>query len=356
MAIGTTTAFGTTVANDLAYAALVWYVKGDALSQTTQDKPLLKWLRDGKKKYAGGYGLTISLPVQGQYMSDTAGFLQGFSEDDAILYNQANNLLRVTFSAKETLTSLIITWTELLKDGISIVDDSKGGRVSEHSEADKTRLTGILDNRMADWGESDSRAYNAMYWGDGTQDAKQVPGILSILTDTPAAGTTGGLSRATYTWWRHRVNLGLAASPANSSLIQFFNSELVQLKRFGGKPNKALCGSQFLDALRSELFAKGYFTMTGFQGEKATELGMGGVHISGMGKFEYDPTLDTMNLSKRCYIMDGNKLKLWVIEGEDEKVLNPERPYNYLIFLKNKKCTGAIAAQQLSGCGVYQTA
>ena len=344
--------FGTTVAGDIISAALIWYVTGPALSQTTQDKPLLKWLRDGKKTFASG-NKQISEPVQGTYMSDTAGFLQGFSDDDAINFGQAQNLLRAVYNWKETITSLVITWSELLIDGISIVDDSKGGRVSQHSGADKTRLTGILENRMADWAESDSRAYNTMYWQDGSQDSKQVPGILSILTDTANTGTTGGLNRATYAWWRHRVNLNLQSDPASSFLIKFFNSELLQLKRYGGKPNKALCGSAFLDALRAELFAKGYFTMDGFQNSKATELGMGGVSISGMGKFEYDPTLDSMDMSKRCYVLDGNRLKLWVMDGEDQKMLNPERPYQYLVYLKSKKCTGAIVATQLTGNGVY---
>lgn len=343
---------GLTVAGDISSAALIWYVRGKALYQTVQDKPLLKWLRGNKKNFSSG-NLQISEPVQGAFMSDTPGFLQGFSEDDSINFAQAANLLRVVYNWKETITSLIITWTELLKDGISIVDDTKGGKVSEHSDVAMTRLTGILENRMGDFGESDSRAYNSMYWADGSQDAKQVPGITSILTDSAAVGTTGGLNRATYTWWRHRVNLGLQASAANSTLIQFFNSELVQLRRFGGKPDKALCGSSFLDALRLELFAKGYFTMNGFQGEKATELGMGGVHISGMGKFEYDPTLDSMGYAKRCYVMDSSKLKLWTMEGEDQKILTPERPHQYLVYLYNKKCTGAIVCTQLNGNGVY---
>lgn len=345
-------ALGLTVAGDIGSAALIWYVRGKALYQTVQDKPLLKWLRDKKKTFSSG-NLQISEPVQGAFMSDTPGFLQGFSEDDSINFAQAANLLRVVYNWKETITSLIITWTELLKDGISIIDDTKGGKTSEHSDVAMTRLTGILENRMGDFGESDSRAYNSMYWADGSQDAKQVPGITSILTDNPIAGNTGGLARGTYTWWRHRVNLTLTPSAANSTLIQFFNSELVQLRRFGGKPDKALCGSAFLDAMRLELFAKGYFTMSGFQGEKATELGMGGVHISGMGKFEYDPTLDSMGMTKRCYVMDSSKLKLWTMEGEDQKILTPERPYQYLVYLYNKKCTGAVVATQLNGNGVY---
>lgn len=352
MALTGGAALGTTVAGDLASAALIWYIKGAALSQTTQDKPLLKWLRDNKKSFASG-NLQISTPVQFAYMSDTAGFLQGFAEDDSINFAQSASLLRAVYNWKETITSLIITWTELLKDGISIIDDSKGGGVSEHSGLAATRLTGILENRMADFGESDSRAYNSMYWADGSQDGKQVPGILSLLPDVTATGTTGSLNRATYPGWRHRLNLTLAPSAQNSTLIQFFNSELLQLKRFGGTPNKALCGSAFLDALRLELFAKGYFTMNGFQGSSATELGMGGVHISGMGNFEYDPTLDSIGLSKRCYVLDSNAINLYAMDGEDQKMLSPERPYQYLIYLRSKKCTGALVARRLNSNGVY---
>jgi len=210
-----------------------------------------------------------------------------------------------------------------------------------------------MENRMDDFGESWARAFNNMLWQDGTQDTKQVPGISALLTDTPLTGSTGGLSHATYTWWRQRFNISLVASAQNSTIIQFFNTELLQLRRFGGKPNKALCGSAFLDALRLELFAKGYFTMEGFQGEKATDLGMGGVHITGMGKFEYDPTLDSLNSSKRAYIMDGRRIRLRPLEGEDNKVLSPERPYQYLVFLHSMKWTGALEATQLNANGVY---
>jgi len=342
---------GLSVANDIASAALIFYVRGKALGQTTQDKPLLKWLRDNQKTFPSG-NLQISEPVQGAYMSDTPGFLQGYSEDDAINFAQASNLLRAVYNWKEVVASLIITWTELKKDGITIVDDSKGGRTSEHSDVALTRITGLLENRMDDYGESWSRQMNLMLWLDGTQDAKQVPGVLSLITDVNT-GSTGGLSRTTYQWWQNRINLTLAASPANSSLIQFFNSEIIQLKRYGGKPNKALCGSAFLDALRSELIAKGYFTQTGFTNEKATDLGVGGLHIMGLGKFEYNPTLDQIGKQKRCYVLDGRRIKLRPMEQEDNKVLTPERPYQYMVFLKSMTWTGALEVTQLNAMGVY---
>lgn len=345
-------ALGVSVANDIANGALIWYVKGKALAQTVQDKPLLAWLRSNKKQFSSG-NLQISLPVKGVFMSDTAGFIQGFSEDDSINFGRSENILRAVYNWKEVIASLWITWTELLKDGISIYDDSRGGRKSEHSDVAQTRITGLMEDRMEDFGESWSRGTNSMFWNDGSADAKHVPGITSILTDVNNLLTIGGISRVTYAWWRHRVKLDLAPSAADSAMIQFYNSELLQLRRYGGRPNKALCGSAHLDALRKELFAKGYFTMEGFQGEKATDLGMGGVHITGMGKFEYDPTLDSMGFSKRCYILDGRRIKQMPMEGEDNKVLSPERPYQYLVFLHSMKWTGGLVCNQLNANGVY---
>jgi hypothetical protein len=149
------------------------------------------------------------------------------------------------------------------------------------------------------------------------------------------------------------VNLAVPYSPANGSLIQYINDELIQLRRFGGVPNKALCGSDWLSALRAELVAKGFFTMTGFKGSKATELGIGGLHIDGLGDFDYDPTLDTLGMSKRCYVLDGKRTQLRPMEGEDMKVLKPERPHNYLVFLHTVTWTGALTETQLNANAVY---
>lgn len=339
---------GLSVANDIATHALNYFVRGKSLAQTMQDKPLLKWLRDNMKTFPSGKE-TISEPVQGAYMSDTPGFLQGITEDDEVLFRQAANGLRVEYSWKEVITGLIITWTELLKDGISITED---GAVQEHSDVALTRLTGILENRLADYGESNSRAMNDMLWRDGSQDAKHIAGVQSILNGTAAVGTVGGKDKATYTWWRQRVRLDLVPSANDSDMIKFFNSELVQLKRFGGKPNKALCGSAFLDALRVEILGKGLLTQSGFQG-KATEIGMNSVSIAGLGTFEYDPTLDDLALSKRCYVMDSRRIQYRPMEKEDMRMINPERPYNYLVFLKNVKSVGALCATQLNCHGVY---
>src|SRR5438045_1740381 len=182
-------ALGLNVAADIAKAALTFYVRGKALLQTMQERPLLRILNGGKETFPGGKD-NISLPVQGTVMSDTAGFFAGYTEDDTLNFAQAANLLRASFPWKELHAGLIISWTELKKDGVTVTDNMK---TSEHSDVELTRLTSILQNRLDDFGESWARSMNTMLWKDGTQDAKACPGLLSILPNAgdPAVGVTG---------------------------------------------------------------------------------------------------------------------------------------------------------------------
>lgn len=345
-------ALGLSVANDIASTTLTHYVRGKAFAQTIQDKPLLRILRGAQQSFPGGKD-NISFPVQGAFMSDTAGFLAGYTEDEQLVFRQAANVLRAYYPWREHHAGLIISWTELKKDGITITDDQK---VSEHSQVDLIRLTGILENRLSDFGESYSRAFNTLLWGDGTGDTEAIAGIQAILISTPAVGTTGGLNRATYSWWRHRQNLGIAMSEEDQTLSKTLRSEVRQLRRYGGKPNVALAGSDFLEALEAEFQAKGSYTNTGFSGGGKNELGIAEVSLRGLGTFQYDPTLDDLGLDKYCFCIDTERLKLRPMEGEDDKILNPTRPYDYLVFLKSMTWTGGLVSNQLNAHGVYSIA
>ena len=345
-------ALGIGVAADIANAALTFYVRGGTLLQTLQERPLLRILEAGKESFPGGKD-NISLPVQGAVMSDSAGFFAGYTEDDALTFAQAQNILRAAYPWKELHAGLIISWTELKKDGVTVTDSMK---TSDHSEAELTRLTSILQNRLEDYGESWARAMNAMLWNDGSQDAKAIPGMKSILTASSAVGTTGGLNRATYSWWRHRTLVGANAitpSEPNQTLSKRLRSELRQLRRYQGRANQALAGNDFIEALESEVQSKGIYTQEGFANEGKNDLGMAKIRMRGLGTFEYDPSLDDAGMSKYCYIFDDRRIKLRPMEGEDNKVLAPERPYNYAVFLRSMTYTGGLICNQLNANGVY---
>jgi hypothetical protein len=349
-------ALGLVVAGDIINDALIYYVRGKALAQTMEERPLLKMLREKQKTFSSG-NLQVSEPIQGTYMSDTAGFFTGYQEDDTLPFSQAQNVVRAVYPWKEVAAGLIISHTELKKDGIHITDHQKE---SESSDVELTRLTGILENRLEDFAESWARMMNFMYWKDGTQDAKQTPGVLSILTDTPAVGVTGGINRAAagYTWWQHRALVGgnkIVASAGNQTLSKTLRSELRQLRRYQGKPDSTKCGSGFMDALELEVEAKGIYTQEGFAKTK-NDLGMNVITMRGLGNFEYDPTLDDLGYSKRCYVFDSRRLVLRPMEMEQNKVLTPERPYQYLVFLRTMTDTSALVATQLNCHGVYEVA
>lgn len=344
-------ALGYVTATDLASALLPFYTRGDTISQTMEDKPLLKWFEDNKKTFPGGNAY-ISDPVQGAYMSDSTT-LQGYSQDDQLQFGQAMNIQRTNFPWKEHNYGLIISWTELKADGITISDHQK---ITQHSEKELFVLADILKNRMSDYIESYTRSKARLFFLDGSQDPKAMPGLKSILTDTAAVGTTGGINRATYSWWQHRVNLALVSSPENQSLCRFFQSELRQLKKYGGKPSFAVCGSDFLNGLELEVWSKGTLTQEGFVNKGKTKFGMSEISLLGLGTFTWDPMLDDLGEGKRCYIIDDRRLKVRPMEDEDDKMLTPERPYNYAVFLYNQTWTGVMTATQLNANGVYALA
>lgn len=341
-------ALGTAVANDIANAVLDFYVKSPAFAQTVQERPLLAWLEKGKKTFPSGK-TNVSEPIKGTYMSDNAAFFAGYSEDTELTFQQAQNIKRAEYPWKEVHAGLIITWTELKKDGITVSDHSK---TSQHSGTEVTRLTGLLEDRMADFAESWSRAKNLMLWRDGSLDANQVPGIQALL---PAVyGTVGGIVQNDFPYWKHRINAAVVPSGEASTLIEKLRAEAIQLRRYGGRPNKMLCGSAFLAGLRLEVQAKGLFTQSGFN--KATDLGMGSLSIGDLGTFEYDPTMDDEGMSKLCYAMDSRRVRLRPMEGEDNKTLTPERPYNYMVFLKSMTWTGAFEVTQMNANAIFAVA
>jgi hypothetical protein len=347
---------GLVIAADLTNQLLKYFVKTGALSQSTQDKPLLRELTANAKTFPGG-NQTVSLPVQINFMADVAGFFQGYSEDDALTFTQGQNVLRAEYNWYEHHSGLEISWTELKKDGITILDSMEE---REHSDAASVRTTtGVLKNRLQDFAESWARAKNRTLWLDGSQDPKAVPGVTAILTDTPTTGTTGGISRATYPLWRHRTKLGgskITASASAQSLTKTMRSEFRQLRRYGGAKNLyAFCGSKFIEQFELEVHEKGVYTQTGWTGESQTNVKMARIRLDNVG-FDYDPTLDDLAMSDRCFLLDMDHLKLRPMQNEENKVLHPERPYNVAVYLQSMTSTLALVCDMLNSQGIYQVA
>lgn len=352
-------AFTAAELNNILNGALPFHMKGKAHAQTIQERPLLNALISGQKKFSGGSG-EITFPVQFDY--DTSSF-QGYSHNDTVGYTNPTNLRRIKWTWKEIHQGLSITYTELKHDGISVSDS---GETSEHSERDVHVLTGLLENKLDDMSEAWARSMNLMLWRDGTQDAKLVPGLRAIIADYPVTGTLAGIDRALASAWRNRAavdqrpyggsDLRITASASSQTLSRFLRSEVRQLKRYGGRPTLVLCGSEFLEDLELEVQEKGTYTDQGFIKNGDLDIGLADISMRGVGRFQYDPTLDDLGLENRCYFIDRKNVFLDVMEGEDRKVHTPERPYDQYALHRSMTWTGALVGKQLNGCGVYETA
>lgn len=353
-------AFTNAELNNILNAALPYYVKGKAFAQTIQEKPLLNALIAKQSEFSGGNG-KISIPVQFDY--DTSSFA-GYSHNDTVGYTNPANLRRVEWAWKEIHSGITVTHTELKIDGISVVDSEIGKNTSNHSDRDIHVLTGLLENKLADMGESWSRKMDEMLHRDGSQDPKQVPGIFALIADNPTTGVLAGIDRALTPAWRNRSRVNNTSSggsdgritPSTSlqTLTKTLRTEVRQLRRYGGTPNLVVCGSRFLEALEAEIHEKGQYTDSGFMNAGATEIGMADIRMRGVGQFIYDPTLDDLGRSKFAYFIDTKNVMLKVMKGEDRKIHHPARPHDQYALYRAMTWTGALVAKQLNGCGVYE--
>jgi hypothetical protein len=342
-------------AQELANAAnalLDYHVRGPAMAQTLQDRPLYRDLIAGQKTFPGGKEF-ITWPIKGQY---TTG-VQGYTHDDTVGYANPANIKRAQAKWYEVHAGISLTLTELKMSGISVTDSMTGKSTSSHSEKDMVVLTDLLQDKIDDMMEGYARSFAEMLWRDGTQDAKAVPGITSFLLDSPtAAGSTFGVDRTANTFWRNRATLSInAATPGDQNLVNTLQKEFRQLRRFGGKPNKFYAGSDFMDAFEKELRSKGNYTLEGWSKQGKIDASIADLAFKGTA-IEYEPLLDDLGKQKFGYWMDMSKINLQVMDGEDRKIHTPARPPEKYVLFRAITTTAALTASQLNCHGVYSIA
>lgn len=336
-----------------ANAALDWYIdRGKTESQTIQDKPLLKAMREAEEEFPGGKEF-LTGAVVGEYSTT----IQGFQNDDTVGYTNPTTIKRYSFPWKLIHAGIQYSMHELLKDGISISNTTDGKGETEHSDRDKTMLANILKNKTEDMMEGTERGMNAMYWGDGTADASLIPGVTSFVLDDPTTATVvGGIDQSSNTWWRNRASLLLTATTAaNQVVVQKLQKEWRQLRRYGGRPNLVLCGADFIDWVEQELRSKGNYTLEGWTSKGKTDASIADIRFKGVD-FTYDPTLDDLGKAKYCYVLDTRYLKPKVIEGENWKKHYPARPENKYVFYRAMTYAGGLVTPKRNVHGVYSIA
>ena len=353
---------------NIANAALDFFLnRGKTFDQAIQRKPMIRVMEANAKTFPGGKG-DISIGVVGKY--GAAGVndgLKGYTHNDTVNFYTPANIQRANFTWREHHIGLTLTMTELKIDGLSVVDSNSGMETRAHSRRDETVLVGLLDNKLADFAERYAVTLNDLLWGDGTGDAKALAGIRALVTPNPGTGIVGGIDRSVVAnrWWMNRARtaafgtaiggdatLGAFGGGAVTSnvadggaLLQILQAEKRQLMRYGGEPNTMLCGSDFLGAMEKEIRANGQYSMTGFRG--AQDGAMGKMQFDGT-EIQYDPTLDNLSLSKRCYWFSNKDIFIEKMDGEWKRQHDPARPYNQFVVYRSVTSTGQMVATRLN--------
>ena len=328
------------------------YLTPKVRSQTLQNKPLLKKMMEKETTFPGGKE-NITVRVKGIYTTT----IQGFEHNDTVGYANPANIKEAVYPWKLIHAGIEVTMHELLKSGISITDTTTGEGETRHSNSEKVVLADLMKDKVEDMMEGTDRGMNLMFWKDGSQDAKQIPGIRSFVLNDPTTATiVGGIDQSNNTWWRNRASLSLVTTtPSDQNVVTKLQSEWRQLRRYGGKPDLVLCGSDFIEAMEKELRAKGNYTLEGWTSEKATDASLADIRFKGV-MFQYDPSLDDMSLSKYCYVLDSRTIHPKAIEGESMKKHSPARPESKYVFYRALTWVGGLVCTQRNANGVYSIA
>jgi hypothetical protein len=327
------------------------FKKGKIVSQTLQEKPLLEKLMGKEKSFPGSLE-NITVRVKGIYTTD----IQGFEHDEDVTYGNPANIKTASFPWKLIHSGIKVTMHELLKNGISITDTQDGSKTAAH-EGEMIRLADLLNDKIEDMQEGTERGMNNMFWEDGTQDAKEVPGITSFILDDPtSAVTVGGIDQSANTWWRNRASLNLTATTAgDQNVVQTLQREFRQLRRFGGRPDTLLAGSDFMDWFEQELRAKGNYTLDGWANKGSIDASVADIAFKGK-PIMYDPTLDDMSKAKYLYVLDCRHIYPMPIEGESMRDHKPSRPAEKYVMYRAKTWVGGLVCDQRNCHGVYSIA
>jgi hypothetical protein len=107
-----------------------------------------------------------------------------------------------------------------------------------------------------------------------------------------------------------------------------------------------------MDAFEKELRSKGNYTLEGWAKSKTIDASIADIAFKGI-EIQYEPLLDDLGLSKYCYVLDLNAIKLMPMQGEADKIHTPARPAEKYVIYRAVTWTGALCASQLNTSGVY---
>lgn len=310
-------------------------ISGDQpVVQNALECPTLAYFEKKKRPVSSAGGDDGLVSVQ---IDDGTDFnLQGVDDNTPVSYDDPTGTLFAKYGPGFTHIGWTVGKKTMAHAGIKMVDGDKKLK-ARRDERDK--LNDLIRKNESKLMRSRKKGFAHILFGDGTADPDYPIGLDGILLDNPsAAGTTAGIDRTTYPFWRNLAytaaennQLDLSsADPKDGKLFQFFRDMIRQQRLYGGNPDFIAVGADVISWLEREASSIAILNHKDFS--KRLDLNIQGFEIDG-AKIVHDPIMDNRGNSNRFYSLDTDHIYMEVLSGEYNQQHNPRRdPHHYKYY------------------------
>lgn len=328
---------------ELAKISLDEYLRNMPVDQIAAERPLLKRLMKGRKKFLGAKQNIVE-NIRKTYGSN---FAWAYGEA-AVAFNKRNTTEAAAFPWRRAVDGLYLDYDRLFGNGIKVREGDRGEFKLEQNE--KVQLVNLLDEQMEALKEGFTEKLDVELHRNGTSSADAIVGLDVLVSTAPATGTVGGLDRATALYWRNGADTGISTA-VKGTLSQRMEAQWRRCIKNGGSPDFILAGGKFIDAYRAELVV----TQNADAGSvKRLDAGVGsgvstGLYFKGV-EIIWDPTFEVLDAletpaiewEKRCYFLNTKHIKY---RDDEMDIVTPTRPHNTLAMyaMVNLRCALSIS-------------
>lgn len=245
---------------------------------------LLKYLNmKGKVTTKGGDTIVEEL----MYAVGNGG---SYSEADTMTVTKPEGLSAAEFNWKQEYATITITGTDKLRN-------SGPEKMQSLLEARTKQAQITMSNRLG-----------TLIYGDGTGNGgKDILGLSAIASITPTTGILGGINRATYSFWRNKVNASVGSFASGG--LTFMGTMVRNLTRGTDRPKVIVTGNTVFGYLESVANGKAQFN-----NPQLADLGFHALKFEGIDVL-YDPQCT----DDRMYFLNTDYLHLRVHPDLDFK-------------------------------------
>ena len=186
------------------------------------------------KPFTGGTNIFQELAYQ-----ENSTFKR-YSGAESLDIRQSEHLTAAEYALKQASIAVIMTGLERIQN------------------SGEEQMLDLLDERINNAEGTFVNKLAADVYSDGTEDnGKQMTGLQSLVSTSPATGTVGGISRVNYTFWR---NLYTATAPTKVNAEALLLAMYLQLVRGTDKPDLIVAGNTSYGHLYNAMLERQRFT------------------------------------------------------------------------------------------------